>query len=151
MDEIEVPSGLPDQELAPEEGRRPARWRRLIAWGLRQGARVGRSLRRKTGRDESSEDWPATQLEKISGDEFGNGAEYLWRCLSCGGYFIHPGQYGYQFGAMGLVNLPTDEEAAQIDRERSVIRRLADLLAQESPCKCDYHPEPENFFGGLFR
>jgi hypothetical protein len=41
-----TPSGLPDQELGPEEGRRPAWWRRLIAWGLRQGANAGRGLRR---------------------------------------------------------------------------------------------------------
>lgn len=42
-----TPSALPDEELGPEEeGRRPAWWRRLIAWGLRQGARAGRGLRR---------------------------------------------------------------------------------------------------------
>jgi hypothetical protein len=47
-----TPSGLPDQELGPEEGRRPPWWRRLIAWGLRQGASVGRGLRRVTGRED---------------------------------------------------------------------------------------------------
>lgn len=43
-----TPSALPDTELPGEgeEGRRPAWWRRLIAWGLRQGARAGRGLRR---------------------------------------------------------------------------------------------------------
>lgn len=41
-----TPSGLRDRELGPEEERRPAWWRRLIAWGLRQGARAGRGLRR---------------------------------------------------------------------------------------------------------
>lgn len=59
-----TPSGLPDQELGPEEGRRPAWWRRLIAWGLRGGATIGRSrggqavgrgLRRITGRGDRNQ------------------------------------------------------------------------------------------------
>jgi len=47
-----TPSGLPDQELEPEEGRPPSWWRRVIAWGLRTGASVGRGLRRVTGRED---------------------------------------------------------------------------------------------------
>jgi hypothetical protein len=41
-----TPSTTPDAEPGGEEGRRPSWWRRLIAWGLRQGARAGRGLRR---------------------------------------------------------------------------------------------------------
>jgi hypothetical protein len=41
-----TPSSVPDVEPGGEEGRRPSWWRRLIAWGLRQGANVGRGVRR---------------------------------------------------------------------------------------------------------
>lgn len=82
--------------------------------------------------------WPAEQLDQVSGDVFGNGASYLWRCEVCRGYFIAMDPDRLFGVVMGLVF-----DIEKIESKIEKARKRSEKVVASHPCNCEYHSRPQ--------
>ena len=87
--------------------------------------------------DDPDDNWPARRVEQLSGDAFGNNAEYLWRCELCGGYFVKHDPDDWGSVTVGLIAYEVSLEEQMKEREERWAR--ANRALAEKICTCDFH------------